>query len=91
MIIEKTFELTQNFKTPLRSSDYSIKWTAWLFNKIIQPLFGLYQTVGRLHKKGDNGGFGISRYQRPINEVFDAVYVLKPANKITGPVCDKIW
>ncbi len=91
LIIEKTFELNHNFKTPLKSSDYSIKWTVWIFNKIIQPLLGLYQAVGRLQRRGDRGGFGITRYQRPINEVFDFVYVLKPANKIEGPICENIW
>jgi len=91
LIMQKAFEYNYNFKIPLKSSNYSIKWVRLFFNKMIQPLLGLYQTVERLHRLGEYGGFGIGRYQRPINEVFGMVYILKLTNEINSPALNKIW
>lgn len=80
LITQVAFDLSHNFATPPKNSDYSIKPQRLFFINFVEPLLGLYHTVGRLQRPGDRGGLGIARYWRPLNEVFDIVYIVKPVD-----------
>ena len=91
-LIPKTvFYLNHNFNPPLNNSDFSIKATRLFFINFMEPFLGLYKTIGRLQRHGDRGGFGIGRYQSPLNEVFDIVYISKYIDETKTPVVDKVW
>ena len=78
VVRKKNFDLTHNFELPVGPADYQIKPTAYFFNKIIEPLLGLYKTVQRVEWPGGRGAFAISRFQKAINRVFDVTYVVRP-------------
>jgi len=74
---QEVFDNCHKFETPLDLTDFEIKPAALIFNKIIDPLLGLHRTFRRLRRPSGRNGLIFSRYQQPVNEIFDAVYVLK--------------
>jgi len=93
LISEDVFYQSHNFKIPIKSADYSIKKSRLFFIKFVEPLLGLYPSVGRLVRTSNGEGHGISiaRYQDPINEVFNMVYLLKFGNISDRTILNKVW
>lgn len=44
------------------------------YNKIFEPILGLHRTMFLSQEGGDF--FNLTRYQRPLNEIYDEVYIL---------------
>ncbi len=74
---QEVFDNCHKFETPLDADDFEIKPAALVVNKIIDPLLGLHRTFRRIRRPSGRNGLIFSRYQQPVNEIFDAVYVLK--------------
>lgn len=51
------------------------KLASLFFNKILEPLLGLRKTIYLQY--GDGRVFNITRYQKPLEEIFDQVYLIE--------------
>jgi len=58
----------------IRNDDFRFSKGSWFFNRIFEPILGLNRSVFMYYEQGE--GIYITRYQKPINTVFDRVYLL---------------
>lgn len=75
-LLEKTWEL--NFKAEELGITHQIlkfNKASFFYNKIFEPLLGLNRTVFTHY--GDEDNLYFIRYQKPIEEVYDQVYLMK--------------
>lgn len=64
-----------NFSDFFAEVDFKTKPANVFFNKILEPLLGLNKTI--FLQYGDGRVFNITRYEKPLNDIFDRVYVLR--------------
>ena len=57
---------------------YQIK-SSIFYNRVLEPLLGLNRTL--YLKYGDGTVFNISRYEKPLNDVYDRVYLFENAKR----------
>ncbi|OGN02450.1 MAG: hypothetical protein A2655_01840 [Candidatus Yanofskybacteria bacterium RIFCSPHIGHO2_01_FULL_43_42] len=77
LISDKDFNLFYNSGNSVytENSDFRFSKASWFFNKILEPLLGLNRSLFMSYGK-DKDSF-INRYQKPVNEIFDKVIVMK--------------
>lgn len=77
LIANKDFNLFYNSRNSVyaNNDDFRFNKASWFFNKIFEPLLGLHRSLFMFYGRG--GGSFITRYQKPLNEVFDEVIILK--------------
>lgn len=75
----KDFNYNYNAQNSIRASYDNLRFNkaSWFFNKIFEPLLGLNRTLFMLCSQS----FHISRYEKPINEIFDQVFIMTPPNE----------
>lgn len=61
------------FSEFFKTVDFKTKPASLFFNKIIEPLLGLFMTV--YLQNGDGKTFNITRYERSLEDIFDQVYL----------------
>lgn len=73
-ITERDFNYHYNSENQIFSSNDDFRFTkaSWFYNKIWEPFLGLNKTVFQLY---DNKKLFVIRYQKPINDVFDKVFI----------------
>ena len=83
LIADKDLNLFYNSKNSIytQNADFRFSKASWFFNRILEPLLGLNRSVFMFYNQG--GGLFINRYQKPLNEIFDKVVIMKAsqANK----------
>ena len=81
LIADKDFNLFYNSQNSIytNNSDFRFNKASWFFNKILEPLLGLHRSVFMFYSRG--GGYFITRYQKPLNEVFDRLIIMKATAK----------
>src|SRR3989344_100081 len=57
------------------NNNFRFSKASWFYNRIFEPILGLNRTTFMFYGLG--GGSFITRYQKPLNEIFDKVVVLK--------------
>ncbi len=74
--LSTNFDLMYAFKIAdiFRKVDLKPIPASLFFNKILEPVLGLYKTTYLRYKDGKT--FSVTRYDKPINEIFDQVYLL---------------
>ncbi len=60
----------------LLAADFHGSFGIWLFNFAVEPLLGLHRTIFKEYKDGKLVNFFC--YHRPLNEVYDRVFILMP-------------
>lgn len=77
LIATKDFNLFYNSQNSVytQNNDFRFSKASWFFNKIFEPLLGLNRSLFMFYGRG-KGSF-IVRYQKPLNEVFDQIVVLR--------------
>lgn len=75
----KDFNYNYNAQNSIRASYDNLRFNkaGWFFNKIFEPLLGLNRTLFMLCSQS----FYISRYEKPINEIFDHVFIMISPNE----------
>lgn len=73
-ITERDFNYHYNSKNQIFSHNNDFRFTkaSWFYNKIWEPLLGLNKTMFQLY---DDNKLFVIRYQKPINDVFDKVFI----------------
>ena len=62
-----------NFSDFFKQADFKTKPASVFFNKILEPMLGLFRTV--YLQCGDGRVFNITRYNKPLENIFDQVYL----------------
>ena len=62
---------------------YQIK-SSIFYNRILEPLLGLNRTL--YLKSGDGTVFNISRYEKPLNDVYDRVWLFENAKPSSSKI-----
>ena len=77
LISDKDFNLFYNSENSVYKEDSNFRFNkaSWFFNKILEPLLGLNRSLFMFY--GKDGNSFISRYQKPVNEVFDKMVIMK--------------
>jgi hypothetical protein len=76
MIMQRDINWYYNPQSFLFSQkDFRWNKASYFYNKILEPLLGLFRTVYLSYKKEDV--FNLNRYQKPLNRVYDEVIILK--------------
>jgi hypothetical protein len=78
LIASKDFNLFYNSQNSVYSSNNNFRFSkaSWFYNNIFEPLLGLHRSIFMFYG-GGKGSF-ITRYQKPLNEIFDQLIILKP-------------
>ncbi len=58
--------------------DFKTKPASQFFGKILEPILGLNKTIYLQY--GDGKVFNVTRYEKPLEEIFDRVYILNRQN-----------
>ncbi len=56
-----------------RTYNFSFSRGSWFFNRILEPFLGLNRTIFMTY--GDHKNYYLSRYQKPLNTIFDRLYI----------------
>lgn len=62
-----------NFSDFFKKTDFRTKPASVFFNKILEPVLGLFRTVYLQY--GDGRIFNITRYEKPLEDIFDQIYL----------------
>lgn len=62
-----------NFSDFFKKADFKTKPASVFFNKILESMLGLFRTVYLQY--GDGRVFNITRYEKPLEDIFDQVYL----------------
>jgi len=73
------FNYEDGWKT-LPPEGYRVLPGVHFFNRIVEPLFGLKQTIYKEY--ADGKGTNVYRYALPLESVYDAVFVLQPPTSV---------
>jgi len=65
-----------------KNEDFSPTRGSRFYNGFFEPLLGLHRTVFMYYKEGNI--LNVNRYVRPINEIYDRIFVLKTDNRTTS-------
>ncbi len=76
LLMNAVFELNYNnqYSKFFKATDFKMIKASIFFSLFLEPLLGLYRTVFLQYSSGDV--FNIDRYRRPINELYDRVFVI---------------
>lgn len=61
------------FSEFFKKADFKTKPASLFFNKILEPILGLFRTI--YLQNGDGRTFNVTRYEKPLEDVFDQVYL----------------
>lgn len=77
LVANKDFNLHYNVRNLIYAcyDNFRFSKASWFFNKIFEPLLGINRSLFMFYGQG-KASF-IIRYQKPLNEVFDNVIILK--------------
>jgi len=61
------------FSEFFKTADFKTKSASMFFNKILEPILGLFRTIYLQY--GDGRVTNITRYEKPLEEIFDKVFI----------------
>ena len=64
-----------NFSDFFKKANFKTKPASMFFNKILEPTLGLFRTIYLQY--GDGRIFNVTRYDKPLNDIFDQVYLTR--------------
>lgn len=74
LITERDYNFNYNSGNQIFSCNDNFRFTkaSWFYNKVLEPLLGLYKTLFLLY---GNGELYVTRYQKPINDIFSRIFI----------------
>ena len=79
LLMDAVFRVHYDSQNSVYSRNYLFKFNkaSWFYNAIFEPCMRLNRSLMMFYGRG----LSITRYQKPVNEIFDRVYILNSASR----------